>query len=219
MKYTLLIFTLFTALLLRAQNDTYSCGFDNEMISLGIGVITTEEHFIVMYNDSLMKDKYVSWDYRKEGPEKPVCGVFFKPDYGILHVVCLRKLKKGYEVLINYNEKKYMPYFKSFEFHSWERYLDTAPLRVGRKEKDNNRFVFYTGPSEKSDPVTINYASHHFCVQRTSGDWVEVQLECDLDESTEGLPCADFIHRCDYKSGWFQWRKGNKLNIEIYLLL
>jgi hypothetical protein len=221
MKYPLIIFALFATVFVNAQVNKTDCGYENEQSDLGIGVVDCRNHFVTLYYDSLLSKRYITWYCYKGEPDKPACGIFYKPDYGIAQYVCLRKLTHCYEVLVNGSEKMYIPNNEAYKLFTWSQYLDKKPLRVGRKEDKGKEFTFYTEPDIKSDVVTISDTLIRFCVLRVNVDWVEVQVDCGSldDKSTEGYLCKDFIHRCPYRSGWFKWRDGNKLLIEIYLLL
>src|SRR5688572_28344381 len=83
------------------------CSLNNPVFTLGKGLIMVNggddsentTSTIEIYNDSLLQDKYISWNYYEKKPAKPVCSKYFKPDYGILHFVYLKETAKTFQIL------------------------------------------------------------------------------------------------------------------------
>ncbi len=191
------------------------CAFENPGKSLGIGIITFDKvdgMYVELYNDSTLKSRYVFWDVYNKEPEKPICSLFYKPDYGIVHIVYLRKLKHCFEVLINGNQKKYVPNHKKVIAQTWGEYL--KGLNSISFIPDTTTKYIYTEPDIKSDVVADDEAAEKsYCVIEVKGDWIKVRLDCNEDPT----PCNQM--ECNSSAiGWIRWRKDNKLLIQCSFL-
>ncbi len=123
------------------------CGYDNQVSSLGVGLVIAPTTFEI-YHDSLLKDKMASWDMYQDASNLNVCSKFFKPDYGIMHFVCIGITHKAYKVLVNFSDIKYLPKTKNYNFETWEEYI-LQSYGISRMER-------LTGNVSKKHPLRIN---------------------------------------------------------------
>jgi hypothetical protein len=100
--------------------ETLECTYDNGVADLGKGLIISPSKFDI-YSDSLLTKKLITVDMYAQADEKmPVCPKFFKPDYGIMHFICLAETEKSYKVLANTSEVMFLPRAKGYEFAPWK---------------------------------------------------------------------------------------------------
>jgi hypothetical protein len=52
-----------------------------------------------------------------------VCSKFHKPDYGIMHFVCLEKTSRSFSVLTGFSEYKYISGAHAHQFKTWDKYI------------------------------------------------------------------------------------------------
>lgn len=202
------------------------CSYDNEVASLGLGLVIAPSKFDI-YNDSLLTDKLASRDmYSDDDTLVDICPKFFEPDYGIMHFVCTGQTEKAYKVLINYSQLKYLPKKKEYKFQSWEQYITTS-MGIRRLTADQEEVYQSTEPLRKepqdgSDTLSIPEGYELFCPMEVKGDWVKVKYDCfyNLEENKyEGQPCHNYITKCKNPvTGWLRWRRSNKVLIEILLM-
>lgn len=105
----------------RIEQDN-NCGYDNQVSSLGIGLIIAPPKFEI-YNDSLLNEKFARWDMYEDESKINLFSKFFKPDHGIMHFVCIAKSEKAYKVLVNFSDIKYLPKTKKYDFKTWDEYI------------------------------------------------------------------------------------------------
>jgi hypothetical protein len=201
------------------------CNLDNEMSSLGIGLIIVPLKF-VLYDDSLLKSEPKLVDmYEKYDSLSNVCSCVFDPEYGIMHFTCTGKTSKAYRVLINYSQVKYLPREKEYQFKTWEQYIENSYGIRRKTESDSARtpigFV-RKEPSDQADTISIPAGQEMFCPVQVKGDWVKVQYDCFYNQEHnpyEGQPCHTYINKCAIPlTGWLRWRQDNKQLIDIFLM-
>jgi len=157
-----------------------NCSYDNQVASLGFGLIIAPQKFEV-YNDSLLSDKTASWDMYKDESNITICSKFYKPDYGIMHFVCLAKGEKAYKVLVNYSDIKYLPKTNNYVFENWEEYI-VQSYGIRRITKDNGDIPINNPlrmkPENDADTLVIPKGQELFCPMEIKGDWVKVRYDC-----------------------------------------
>src|SRR5205085_2579592 len=158
---------------------------------------------IEIFNDSLLKDSYVRWNYyEEEEPKKPMCPKYFFKEPFIFHFVYLKETVKSYQILINNNEVKYLPKIKENVPTSWEDYIlnsmGIGKLSNAKGEKDSEQ-PFRKAPSENAPIIEFPTEVELFCPMEIKGDWVKVQYDCfyaQQNNKFEGQPCHDYISKC-----------------------
>lgn len=201
------------------------CGYENLTATLGKGLVMVsfESEPLVIYNDSLLQNKYVSWSNAEGNPSKPVCSKYYKPGYGFLHFIYLKETAKSYQIINGYDEIKYLPKEKTKEAISWEKYL-LRSYGIAKHYESNKRLEqpFRKDPSEKAAIADFPKDAEQLCPLEIKGDWVKVQYNCFFDQADnkyEGKPCHDYIAKCKpAQSGWMKWKENNKILIDIYLM-
>jgi hypothetical protein len=201
------------------------CNIDNEVSSLGIGMVIAPLKF-ALYDDSLLRGEPQLVDmYEKYDSLNNVCSCVFDPEYGLMHFACTGKSAKAYRVLINYSQVKYLPREKEYQFKTWEEYISNS-FGIRRKtESDSTQtpigFV-RKEPSDQADTISIPAGLEMFCAMQVKGDWVKVQYDCFYNKENspyEGQPCHNYINKCSNPlTGWLRWRQGNKQLIDILLM-
>lgn len=198
--------------------------YDNDVSSLGIGLVMAPDKF-VLFNDSLLTDTFAKVDmYGAEMGKSTVSSKFYKPDYGIMHFVCLDKTAKAYKVLNGKADIKYFPQKKGYNFITWEKYiLNSFGVRriTNQVDKSINNQPLRKQPGS-TDTVAIPKGLEMFCPVKLKGDWLQVNYDCfynDEDSKHDGEPCSNYISKCkDPVTGWIRWRDGNKLLIDILVM-
>jgi hypothetical protein len=200
------------------------CNYDNQVSSLGVGLVIAPTTFEI-YHDSLLKDKMASWDMYQDASNLNVCSKFFKPDYGIMHFVCIGITHKAYKVLVNFSDIKYLPKTKNYNFETWEEYI-LQSYGISRMERltgnVSTKHPLRINPNDKADTLIIPNGHELFCPIEMKGDWIKVKYDCfyqDEDNAHEDEPCHNYIDQCkDPFMGWMRWRQENQLLIDIYLM-
>jgi hypothetical protein len=205
-------------------NPIQNCDYGTATSSLGIGMVLPPDK-IEIYNDSLLKDNYFVWQVSKDyNPPKPACTLYYKPDYGFVHFVCLDTSATYFKVLINYDEIKYLPRSGDYTFESWEEYVFNSFGGIKRRsDKKTSYQPLRKSPEDNADTITIKNSDATFCPMEMRGDWINVKYDCYQNiEDVPGEPrhCQEHIGKCGNTStGWIRWKKGNQILIEIYLML
>ena len=170
--------------------------------------------YVELYNDSTLKNRYVFWDVYNKKPEKPVCSLFYKPDYGIVHLVYLRKLKNCFEVLVNNNQKKYVPFKKKVIVQLWDGYLKS--LNGISFYPDSSKHYIFSAPNKNSKALLVgDDETKSYCVSDIQGDWIRIRLDCDEDPT----PCnQQTCNTTGAVEGWIRWRNGNQLLVQFSFL-
>lgn len=201
-----------------------NCGYDNQVSSLGIGLIIAPPKFEI-YNDSLLNEKFASWDMYEDESKINLCSKFFKPDYGIMHFVCIAKSEKAYKVLVNFSDIKYLPKTKKYDFKTWDEYIFQS-FGIRRNTNDNrdisNNHPLRKKPEDNADTLVIPKGNELFCPMEIKGDWIKVRYDClynDENNPYEDEPCHNYIDKCKNPlTGWLRWRRENQLLIDIFLM-
>ncbi len=189
---------------------------EKKTANLGIGLILSGETEndkkpFEIFNDSLLTKKFGSYKLYSENDN--ICSFFWKPDYSIMHFICLEETKKSYKILINYDEVKYLPKGKKYAFKSWENYLLQS---YGLSNLPDTELVVKKEPNEHAKTIATKLdKTSSFCAYEVKGDWVKIGFSC-----SEELTCNKQSKSCKEKiSGWIRWRKGNELLVQIALLI
>ncbi|HYG39528.1 MAG TPA: hypothetical protein VD908_12950 [Cytophagales bacterium] len=205
-------------------DQDHNCSYDNQVSSLGIGLIISPSRFEI-YNDSLLNDKIASWDMYKDEGKINLCSKLFKPDYGIMHFVCIAKSEKAYKVLVNFSEIKYLPKTKNYDFKTWDEYISQSfGIRrlINNKGDFSKNYSLRIKPNDNADTLVIPKGHELFCPMEIKGDWIKVRYDCfynDENNSYEGEPCHNYIDKCKNPlTGWLRWRQENQLLIDIFLM-
>lgn len=163
------------------------------MESLGIGLVKAESDIITIKSQNLNKSLN-EYTYTP----KYIVPVFFKPDYNIFYIVCLDNQKEYYKVL-SANGEEYLVSKAQTKFISWEEFLKNT---TGISNLDWSENLLRKEPFEKSKIITLKDTDATFNVIRVKKDWIEIQSDNNTNQK-----------------GWIQWKKENRLLIEIYLLI
>ena len=163
------------------------------MESLGIGLVKAESDIITIKSQNLNK-RLNEYTYTP----KYIVPVFFKPDYNIFYIVCLDNQKEYYKVL-SANGEEYLVSKAQTKFISWEEFLKST---TGISNLDWSENPLRKEPFEKSKIITLKDTDATFNVIRVKKDWIEIQSDNNTNQK-----------------GWIQWKKENRLLIEIYLLI
>jgi hypothetical protein len=200
--------------------------YDNDVSDLGIGIVIAPEK-LEIYSDSLLKNKFLDFSMYSESPEKlqNLFSKFFKPDYGIMHFICLEETKVAYKVLVNYSDIKFLPKTKKYQFLDWKEYiLQSYGVRRLKKGIDDilENLPLRIEPNNLSDTISLPKGLEMFCPIELKGDWVKVKYDCfynKKDNENEGKPCHEYIDKCEEPLiGWLRWKKENKLCIAVFLM-
>ena len=182
----------FFSLIGNAQKSL-SYEFYNKTESLGIGLVKAESDIITIKSQNLNKSLN-EYTYTP----KYIVPVFFKPDYNIFYIVCLDNQKEYYKVL-SANGEEYLVSKARIKFISWEEFLKST---TGISNLDWSENPLRKEPFEKSKIITLKDTNATFNVIRVKKDWIEIQSDNNTNQK-----------------GWIQWKKENRLLIEIYLLI
>jgi hypothetical protein len=218
----LLLLTTFPSFFLAGQNYQEKCGFDNPVSTLGIGLVIVPTSFVI-YNDSLLTDTF---QYINMYQDKPmICSKFHKPDYGIMHFVCLSITGKSYKVLTNYSEYKYLPKNGKYLYQTWGKYILSSYGVRRFYDQDKQRFSdqpIRALNNNTSDTVNIPKGLELLCPLEIREDWIRVKYDCFYSKENnehEGAPCQKYVNKCNPSTtGWLKWRQDNKLLIDIFLM-
>ncbi|WP_314773182.1 hypothetical protein [Capnocytophaga sputigena] len=182
----------FLSLIGNAQKSS-SYEFYNKTKSLGIGLVKVESDIITInsqtFNKSLNEYIYTP---------KYIVPIFFKPEYNIFYIVCLGDQREYYKVL-SANGEEYLVSKAQTKFISWEDFLKNT---TGISNLDWNKNPLRKEPFEKSKIIKLKDTDATFNIIRVKKDWIEIQSDNNTNEK-----------------GWIQWKKENRLLIEIYLLI
>lgn len=211
--------TMDSASIKLVENIKAACSYDNPVSTLGIGLVISPTEFKI-FNDSLLTSSFGSWNMYNDEDSLTFCSKFHKPDYGIMHFVCISKTPNAYKVLVNYSDIKYLPIEKDYTFTTWEKYiLQSFGIR---RINDSDSGSLKKEPSDNADTLSIPKGYEMFCVIKMRDDWMKVTYDCfyNLKENKhEGEPCQNFIHECKAPvTGWLRWRKDNTCLVDIFLM-
>jgi hypothetical protein len=208
------------------QQQLFKCKYENEVSSLGIGLVKAPRKLAV-YNDSLLTGKPITIDMQAIADDTltSICTKYYYPEYEIMYFVCTGKTEKAYQVLVNYSEIRYLPKTKGYVFQTWDEHL-LAAMGITRNTNDAGELLQPTAllrkePKDNADTLAIPPGAEMFCAMKVQGDWVQVKYDCFYNQNPnphEGYPCHSFINKCkDTLAGWLRWRKDNKVLIGIAL--
>ncbi|MFY0256026.1 hypothetical protein ACDQ55_18970 [Chitinophaga sp. 30R24] len=200
-----------------------SCSYNNDVMDLGIGLIVVPQQFEI-YQDSLLKQLLYKIDmYKTDDLLSLPCSKYFDPEYGIMQFVCLEVTDDAYKIITNYNEIKYLPKNKNYRFQTWETYImQSYGIRRGTDSKGSTIFpqTLRKMPEDNADTLTIPEGYEMFCPLQMKGDWLQVKYDCFYnDDQDSSEPCREYINACQPSlTGWLQWRKDNKVLVDIFLM-
>lgn len=203
---------------IKGTEENYS--YDNEVINLGIGLIIVADTF-ELFEDSVLSKSYGSYDVYES--DFNFYTKFYKPDYGILHFVCLKKTNIFYQVLVNYSDTLYVENNSDNTFSNWSNYI-TQSYGIRRKTSAINKKLqfLHENSNELADTLSVPGGIEMFCAIKVENDWVKVQYDCffnDENNPFEGEPCATYINECNSPlTGWLKWKEDNVLSIDISLM-
>ena len=199
--------------------ETTPCYYENETSSLGIGLVISidDSKPLEIYDDVNLIRLFTKFDIYSGKPLE-ICAKYNKPDYGILHFVCLDSSDNYYKILVNHSDVKYISRSESgYNFISWTEYITTA--FSARMKRENRTNYIIEIPNDSSDIIEIpNDRFQSFCVVDVLKDWLEVKYNCFYgkpDNPYELTPCEEFIDECELPSGWIRWRRDNKVLVEL----
>lgn len=205
--------------------NNQNCIYGNISMNLGKGLIIAPDTFEI-FHDSLLNVKYSTIDMYNDFDKINICSFFFKPDYGIMHFSCLSETNMSYKVLTGDAEYKYLPKTKKYKFCTWGDYILTS-FGIRRLTEDSGKLAskepLRLKPTENSKTLVIPSGHEMFCPIEIKGDWVKVKYDCFYNQDNnlfEGQPCNSYINKCPNPlTGWLKWRSGNKLLIDIFIML
>lgn len=216
------------------SQPAYTCsdGYEHHTFTLGKGLIQVNSDSgnnsssFDLYNDSLLQDKYISWDYYKDAkPAKVICPKYFNLEPDVIQFVYVRETPKAYQVINGYDEIKYLPKVKENVAVSWQDYIlySFGVSRLTAAElKETVANPVRKMPSENAATLTFPQGPESLCPMEIKGDWLKVQYDCfsNLEQNEfEGRPCHEFIQKCKpAQTGWIKWREKNKILIGISLM-
>ena len=215
-----------TVIAIEMMDSSYPCLYDNLTSSLGIGLIIPPTKFEI-FRDSLIQNKLIScnMDSVVYLSKINICSKYYKPDYGIMHFVCLKENKVSYEILVNHSTIRYLPKSKQYTFLTWNDYI-LQSYGIRRLTDENGdisaELPLRKQPNNNSDTISIPKGLEMFCPLEIRGDWVKVQYDCFYNNENnpyEGEPCHNFINKCKAPlTGWLKWRNNNHVLIDIFLM-
>ncbi|CAA0220122.1 hypothetical protein ACE1MK_00815 [Tenacibaculum maritimum] len=162
----------------------------NPTTKLGLGLLKPKK-------DTILFKQQVNHPSLKETiyTPKKVIPIFFKPDYDIFYIVCIKNTDLDYKIL-SANGKEFLANKANFDFIPWENFLlkTTGIENINWKEN----------PLRKESKVTSLevFPKHkeNFIIKQVKNNWIKVKNEED-------------------EEGWIKWKEKEKFLIEIYLLM
>lgn len=208
MKLLFTTFCFLFAITITAQTDLgtglISIHFDNKTVVCFYNspADTQPAKTIEFFNDNSID----SWNIKNLSDHKK----WLNPevlwlDYGHFIFRCLKETNGYFNVIVN-NETGESYWIKKStltEFSTWEIYLKEM-FSIERLEKET---PIKNQPT--ANAKTVNYSGNDcFQVKQMKDDWIEIFTAdyCDDEAATPKI-----------KSGWIQWKKGNKLLIDYHL--
>ena len=145
---------------------------------------------------------------------KSIYPIIFKPDYGLMHFVCLGFNDKFYRVLINDTLIGYFPRTSEYEFENWNKYIIES-YGIALKERTD----IYSSDNESSSKIKYN-KEMLLCPILLKGEFIKVRIGCQegsFDESMEDEMCPQILKQCNKKGieGWVRWKENEVLKIDI----
>ena len=181
--------------------------------SLGIGLVIAPDSFQI-YNDSNLQELILSTNMYNGKIPKSIYPIIFKPDYGLMHFVCLGFNDKFYRVLINDTLIGYFPRTSEYEFENWNKYIIES-YGIALKERTD----IYSSDNESSSKIKYN-KEMLLCPILLKGEFIKVRIGCQegsFDESMEDEMCPQILKQCNKKGieGWVRWKENEVLKIDI----
>lgn len=194
------------------------CEYNNQVTSLGMGLLLMPGK-CKFYNNKALTDLYMEWDLSENyDPPQLACALYYKPDYGIAHYVCLDSTEKYYHILINGNQEKYVPRIYGKIFENWPTYIFGSIGGINLPMNEEEGYYIHMTPLETADKMAVQVNA--FCPLDVQGDWVKVKLDCYTFDEKSAEDCHLYIDECKSTPvGWIRWRKGNKILIGIHQLV
>lgn len=185
--------------------------------NLGEGLVIVPDSFEI-YLDSALEKKSISLNMYTSKIPNSISPIIFKPDYGIMHFVCLSNNSiKSYKVLINQNKIGYIPKNKNYRYELWDEYILKC---YGISILDNENV--YENPDTKSKIVEYK-EDLTVCPIEIKENWLKIKIGCNesnADEEMEAELCSKIIKQCNKgKTGWIKWKENNKLKVSILKLI
>jgi hypothetical protein len=145
-----------------------SCNYDNEVSTLGVGLVIAPTQFEV-FTDSLLRDKWADVDmYAYDGSTSRLCPKFCKPDYGIMHFVCVGATNKSYKILVNHSDIAYVPKAKNYVFTPWDGYiLKSFGIRRSKNEGDETAYLLPLRTEPADTGAVLNIPEGTNCFARS----------------------------------------------------
>ncbi|MCD8440810.1 hypothetical protein [Tenacibaculum finnmarkense] len=169
------------------QNDL---GYYNEMGTLGIGLIKPLTDSLIFYKKNIKTKQEIVSSFNPF----PITPVFYKPDYGIVYLICLEDTKEYYKIKsidgVFYLKKA------NYVFVDWKTFLMNS---TGINNIDGKTNPIKKENSAKSEDLDWS-ESEEIIIIDVKKDWILIQNEYE-------------------QIGWIKWKIKNKLLIEIYLLI
>lgn len=152
-----------------------NCSLENKNSELGIGLAVWDydcENNVIFYADSLMKVKSFAGNFCLNG--KCPCPLFFKPDYGIMYFVVVKKSTRWLKILYDDNKIAYVPNRQNFTYYSWGKFL--VELTTGVREIGSNEI--YKIKSVNGDYVQVTNDAEDFTqlIKWREGEKLKVEL-------------------------------------------
>ena len=181
--------------------------------SLGTGLVIAPDSFQI-YNDSNLQELILSTNMYNGKIPKSIYPIIFKPDYGLMHFVCLGFNDKFYRVLINDTLIGYFPRTSEYEFENWNKYIIES-YGIALKERTD----IYSSDNESSSKIKYN-KEMLLCPILLKGEFIKVRIGCQegsFDESMEDEMCPQILKQCNKKGieGWVRWKENEVLKIDI----
>ncbi len=159
-----------------------------------------------------MTDLFSDVNTFEDGHIVNFCAKFHKPDYGIMHLVCLDSTEKTYKVIVNESDIKYVSKIDNGSFWTWEKYILNS---IGINAKHPLTLSIKDNPKSNASTIDSTGNMNSYCANTISGDWINIRYSC-LYENDIVEEC--FSAKNCSKTGWIKWRNENELLIAIYLM-
>ena len=199
MRFIFIILILISSLNSFSQNQ--------QPISLGIGFVSpanpykfeSKKKSLKVFIDSTLKETITN---------TTILPFFYKPDYGLYHLVCLSKSKTYYKILINNTQIGFVPNDTSFTFFTWNSILLSSSIK--RLTKNNPIKI---SSNETSNNIEYNCQSGILKVLKVKSLENKSWIQVSFPENCETYP----TNQTKVKKGWILWKEENKILVEILL--
>ena len=202
------------------DEDYSSCEYENPTATLGLGLVILPDEFI-LYEDSALTKVFCERIMFNEVNVRPeICAKFCKPEYSIMHLVCVNMNENSYSVLIDSSTVAYAPRNDQYTFNQWGEYI-TSSLGIRRKPEFMKDNPLKPEPTSKGKSISLPKGNESLCAMEVKGDWVKVKYDCfQTKDNNEylGEPCVLYISLCETQVGWIKWRDEETLLIDLFLI-